>query len=62
VRARGRESERERADEDLFANTRTKRARSHERELRDHHTDESKKIVDDERNEWVATWGSEEQL
>jgi len=62
VRARGRESERERADEDLFANTRTKRARSHERELRDHHTDEGKKIVDDERNEWVATWGSEEQL
>jgi len=62
VHARRRESERERADEDLFANTRTKRARSHERELRDHHTDENKKIVDDERNEWVATWGSEEQL
>ena len=62
MRARRRESERERADEDLFAYTWTKRARSHERELRDHHTDESKKIVDDERNEWVATWGSEEQL
>jgi len=62
VHARRRESERERADEDLFANARTKRARSHERELRDHHTDEGKKIVDDERNEWVATWGSEEQL